>query len=268
MTFIAAMDNSGGSAGGVLDIYGQEWTEDDKMEKVNKFRLRMVSDPSFTKEKISHAILYKDSVSRGLVEDLRRKDIESILKIDSGTTERGILKVFDVDGMIRFALSHGCVGTKMRSVVKDLWDINAILDQQFRFAQRIADAGLIPIVEPEISIHNFNKPSAEIELQDQLTNRCRDFNGSLILKLTIPDVAETYSKLYKFNSVERIVGLSGGYSTNEACARLTLSTHMGASFSRALSEGLRFDQTDEEFSNTIKSNIDKIFVAGSYHVTR
>ena len=267
MTFIAAMDNSGGSAGQVLDIYGQQWTEDDKMEKVNQFRLRMVSDPSFTKEKISHAILYKDSVIRGLVKDLRLKNIESILKIDSGTTERGTLKVFNLDEMIRFALSHGCVGTKMRSIVKDLWGIPEILDQQFIFAKRISDAGLIPIVEPEIPIDTFHKKAAEIELQDQLINRCRDFNGSLILKLTIPEVSETYSILCSFNSVKKIVGLSGGYSTNEACARLTQAEHMGASFSRGLSEGLKFDQTDEEFSNTIKSNIDKIYAAGTHDVT-
>lgn len=264
MTFIAAMDNSGGSAGGVLDNYGQDWTETDKMEKVNQFRLRMVSDPNFTKDKISHAILYKDSVERGLVKNLNDKNIEAILKVDSGNTPDGTLKVFDLDGMIRFALQHGCVGTKMRSIVKDMWHVSAILDQQFIFAQRIANAGLIPIVEPEVPIDIMNKDSYETELESQLQNRCRDFEGKLILKLTIPTNKTRYKKLYDYNSVEKIVALSGGYTTQDACGKLSGVEHMGASFSRALSESLHYNMSDREFSMQIAENIDNIFIASEW----
>jgi fructose-bisphosphate aldolase class I len=264
MTFIAAMDHSGGSTGGVLERYGQEYTEDNKMDLVHRMRLRMVLNENFTSDKISHAILYKDSVEKDMVAVLANKGIHAILKVDSGCEANGFLKVFDVDSMIRFALGAGCVGTKMRSIVKDMYDVPKLLDQQFELAWRISNAGLTPIVEPEVPIDAFNKSVIEKHLNEELMNRCRDFPGQLILKLTIPDISETYNNLYEYNSVEKIVGLSGGYSTEEACTKLSRSPHMSASFSRGLSEGLFHSQTDEEFNERIKSNIDMIYKASKW----
>ena len=142
MSFIAAMDHSGGSTGGVLDRYGQEYTEENKMEKVHAMRLRMVNSPDFVKENIWASILYVDTVERGMVTVLQEKGIEAFLKVDSGCEEDGSLKDFDLQLMIDTALFNKCSGTKMRSIVKSIDTMDKILDQQFDLAQRIYDAGL------------------------------------------------------------------------------------------------------------------------------
>ena len=118
--FIAAMDHSGGSTGGVLERYGQEYTEENKMDLVHAMRLRMINSPNFTSNNIWAAILYKDSVDRGAVDILGDKGIEAILKVDSGCHMNGLLKEFDLDSMIDYALEKGCTGTKMRSIVKTI----------------------------------------------------------------------------------------------------------------------------------------------------
>ena len=264
MTFIAAMDNSGGSAGGVLDTYGQEWTEEDKMEKIHAFRMRMINSESFNSHNIDSAILYRDSVERGAVPVLKDKGIRAILKIDSGCEDSGLLKEFDVDEMIDYAVEHGCYGTKMRSIVHTTETIGDVLKQQFALADKIYAKGLIPIVEPEVPINNNNKQIIEDQLLKDLTWHLHRLQGKCILKLTLPDVPNTYLELVNFerNKVERIVGLSGGYSLEQACIRLSLNRHMSASFSRALSEGLYYADPDSFFETNISSNITNI-VAGS-----
>ena len=159
MTFIAAMDNSGGSAGGVLDTYGQSWTEEDKMEKVHAFRMRMINSESFNSNNIDSAILYKDSVERGAVPVLKSKSIHAILKIDSGTNEDGTLKEFDDTAMIEYALEHGCYGTKMRSIIHNVDGMDKVLDQQFKFAEKIYNMNLMPIVEPAVSYTHLTLPT-------------------------------------------------------------------------------------------------------------
>ena len=119
MTFIAAMDNSGGSAGGVLDLYGQEWSEEDKMEKINNFRMRMLKCMNNDSRQIDTAIMYKDSVERGMVDELKARGIEPFLKVDQGVEENGTLKIFPVHEICEWAVEKGCTGTKMRSIVKD-----------------------------------------------------------------------------------------------------------------------------------------------------
>tara|TARA_B100001057_G_scaffold139773_1_gene139436 strand:+ start:1621 stop:2418 length:798 start_codon:yes stop_codon:yes gene_type:complete len=262
MTFIAAMDNSGGSAGGVLDTYGQPWTEEDKMEKIHAFRMRMINSAMFDNRFIDAAILYRDSVERGAVPTLKSKGINAILKIDSGTNELGLLKDFDIDEMIQYAVKHDCYGTKMRSIISDVSMIDKVLIQQFKLAEKIYKNNLMPIVEPEIDIHNPNKATIEDILVKSLTTYCQRMKGKCILKLTLPDLPNTYLPLLKIHSVQRLVGLSGGYTTKQACERLSLNKNMEASFSRALSERLYYTDPDPFFETAIASNISNI-VEGS-----
>ncbi len=263
MTFIAAMDNSGGSAGGVLDAYGQDWTEEDKMEKIHAFRMRMINSESFNSENIDSAILYQDSVERGAVPVLKTKGIRAILKVDSGTDETGALKDFDLDKMIYYGFENGCYGTKMRSIIHNVEAIPHVLAQQFKFAEKIYDNELMPIVEPEVDINNPNKQLIEDALVKSLKDHLGKMKGKCILKLTIPDTPNTYLPLTESHSLVRLVGLSGGYSTEQACLKLSFNRHMQASFSRALSEGLYYSDPDEYFETAISKNISIIKEASS-----
>lgn len=262
MTFIAAMDHSGGSTGGVLQRYGVDYTEDNKMELVHEMRLRMVHSSNFHGENIDHAILYKDTVERGMVEELRKKGIKAILKVDSGCNSQGLLKEFDLDAMIAFAQENKCVGTKMRSIIHNIDDIDIIIEQQLQLAKRICDGGLVPIVEPEIPIDSPNKQILEDQLLKSLTYQLHRFEGNQVwLKLTLPEIPNHYATLHEVPCVTRIVGLSGGYSTEQACMRLSLNRGMQASFSRALSEGLYHDDSNEYFETAISKNISNIVEA-------
>jgi len=258
--FIAAMDNSGGSAGGVLDLYDREWDEKNKMERIHEFRLRMMSAPEFTSDNIFGAILYKDSVERGAVDVLDKKCIRSIIKIDEGCEPDGTLKPFDIDGMIQYTLNHGCYGTKMRSVVKSESIMVPIVKQQMMYAEKIAAAGLVPIIEPEVPIDHPSKEKIESDLSIYLESRLTKFQGDCILKVTPPEKPGLYDYFTKLKNV-KVVFLSGGYSTKEACKRLSRNSGVSASFSRALSEGLKYPQSDKEFNDVIDSNIRKIVLA-------
>jgi len=269
--FIAAMDHSGGSSPGVLERYGytnaHELPHEVVMDDIHLMRLRMVDNPDFNSDNISHAILYKDTVERGMVSVLNEKGIDAILKIDSGINSRGMLKDFPVEEMCQFALDNGCVGTKMRSVIdpKPGWDstqnVYGIVEQQFEIAKQVYDTGLIPIVEPEINIHHEDKTKLEHWLHGALRESLDKYDGKCILKLTLPEIPEHYQEFTEHKKVVEVVGLSGGYSTEEACARLMDQTNMSASFSRALSEGLLVTHTDEEFNTKLSENIKLILKA-------
>jgi len=274
MKFIAAMDHSGGSTGGVLDRYGQEYTEENKMELVHEMRLRMINSPAFNSSNIWAAILYKDSVDKGAVEVLRNKGIESYLKIDSGCDEDGLLKEFDIFSMTEYASWHGCTGTKMRSIVKTEDMIESIVDQQFKYAMKIANQNLVPIIEPEIPIDIEHKHHFEMLLNESIkphldsfaNNISKRFDNTLpqvILKLTIPNEANLYHDLSQHKSVKKLVGLSGGYETSLACKKLSENLDMSASFSRALSEGIYSYQDESEFNKRITENIIAIEGASS-----
>ena len=256
--FIAAMDHSGGSTGGVLERYGREYTEDNKMDRVHEMRMRMVNSPDFNDSNIWAAILYQDTVTRGMVNVLDGKGIDTFLKIDSGCDEDGTLKQFPVKQMLEFAtngIGPRIYGTKMRSIVKGVGMVHPVLKQQFTLARTICDYGLVPIIEPEIPIDNPIKAKVESALMYHLQEFLDEFPGKCILKLTPPEVPNLYHNLTVFPNVERVVFLSGGYSTAEACNRLGLNDNVTASFSRALSENLKHDLTDAEFNATISSNI-------------
>ena len=265
--FIAAMDHSGGSTGGVLERYGQEYTEADKMDKVHAMRMRMVNSPDFNDKNIWGAILYQDTVTRGMVNILDDMGIESFLKIDSGCEESGMLKQFPVKQMLEWATKrtpeNGSIGaqiygTKMRSIVKSVDMVRPILTQQFQLAETICSYGLVPIIEPEVPIDHPEKALVEQELYALLEKFLNEKKFKVILKLTPPDAPNLYHNLTVKHNVEKVVFLSGGYSTNEACNRLGLNENVSASFSRALSESLRYDLTEEEFNAIISNNIKQI----------
>ena len=265
--FIAAMDHSGGSTGGVLERYGQEYTEADKMEKVHAMRLRMVGSPDFNDKNIWGAILYQDTVTRGMVNILDDMGIESFLKIDSGCEENGMLKQFPVKQMLEFATKRtpedGSIGaqiygTKMRSIVKSVDMVDDILNQQFTLAKTISEYGLVPIIEPEVPIDHPEKAEIERELHEQLEWFLNGKDFKVILKLTPPEIPNLYHSLTTKRNVEKVVFLSGGYTTSHACNKLSLNDNISASFSRALSESLQYDLTEDEFNAIISNNIKQI----------
>ena len=264
--FIAAMDHSGGSTGGVLERYGREYTEDNKMERVHEMRLRMVNSPGFNDSNIWAAILYQDTVTRGMVNILDEKGIDTFLKIDSGVNEDGTLKQFPVKQMLEWAtngIGPKIYGTKMRSIVHSTGMVHPVLKQQFTLAHTICEYGLVPIIEPEVPIDHPIKGEVEDALMYHLQEFLDEFPGKCILKLTPPEVPNLYHNLTVFHNVERVVFLSGGYSTNEACNKLGLNDNVTASFSRALSEGLKYKLTDEEFNVILGNNIERIAEASN-----
>ena len=259
--FIAAMDHSGGSTGGVLERYGQEYTEENKMEKVHAMRLRMVNSPDFNDSNIWGAILYQDTVTRGMVNILDEKGIDTFLKIDSGCAEDGTLKQFPVKQMLEWAtngIGPKIYGTKMRSIVHGTGMVHPVLKQQFTLARTIWDYGLVPIIEPEVPIDHPIKGEVEDALMYHLQEFLDEYPGKCILKLTPPEVPNLYHNLTVFPNVEKVVFLSGGYATQEACRRLSMNNDITASFSRALSEGLNYNLTDAEFNAKISQNIKMI----------
>tara|TARA_B110000858_G_C17650305_1_gene402345 strand:- start:50 stop:844 length:795 start_codon:yes stop_codon:yes gene_type:complete len=261
--FIAAMDHSGGSTGGVLDRYQVPWNEHNKMETVHAMRLRMVNSVGFNSDNIWGAILYQDTVERGMVPILRKKGITPFLKVDNGCEENGTLKPFSVTAMCSYARANRIVGTKMRSIITELDLIETVVAQQFKLAQAIAHEGLIPIIEPEIPIDHPWKAAMEKVLVIKLATHLSTFEKKVILKLTLPEKTDQYGSLLMYNNVAKIVGLSGGYSTAEACKRLSNHKSMSASFSRALSEGLFADQSKGEFDAKLLKNISMIKEASS-----
>ena len=264
-TFIAAMDHSGGSSPGVLERYGYQdahnLPHEVVMDDIHLMRLRMVDHEDFHNGNISHAILYKDTVDRGMVPVLDKKGVSAILKVDSGCADDGTLKDFDVEQMCEYAVANNCVGTKMRSIVKSVDMVDTVVEQQFVLANTIAQHGLVPIVEPEVPIEHEDKDQVEQKLRKSLIRHLKDFSKGVILKLTLPEQPNLYRDLLLYNCLQKIVGLSGGYTTEEACRRLSMNSDMTASFSRALSEGLLVQQTDEEFNQRLGKNIQDILEA-------
>ncbi len=258
-SFIAAMDHSGGSTNKTLERYGlHDFDEDQKFDLIHAMRMRIVNSPAFNSNNIWAAILFKDTVDRGMVPLLLKKEIASFLKIDSGILFNGMLKQFDVHSMIKFAKDSNCVGTKMRSLIHFKESIPALLKEQFDLASIIFKNGLIPIVEPEVPINHSNKKELEAILFQELQKCLSEFDGKCILKLTPPEQPNLYQEFTEYHKVAKVVFLSGGYSTDEACRRLQAHSKVSASFSRALTEGLNFDMSDDVFNALLSSHIKMI----------
>jgi fructose-bisphosphate aldolase class I len=278
--FIAALDQSGGSTPKALGLYGVDasayGTEEEMFAEVQKMRERIIMSPDFNNKKVIGAILFERTmdeqingkpVAHYLWEDT---GVVPFLKIDKGLEDESegvqLMKPMpDLGALLTKAKNAGIFGTKERSVVKsaNLAGIAKIVAQQFEVAQAVISAGLIPIIEPEVDINAADKAAAEDMLRDMLMTAVASLpkGQQVMLKVTIPEKAGQYDALADHPAVMRVVALSGGYSTDDATARLSQNTKMIASFSRALTEGLQRDMTDSAFDSALGANIDKIYKA-------
>jgi fructose-bisphosphate aldolase class I len=278
--FIAALDQSGGSTPHALALYGitdHAWADDDEMfELVHQMRTRVIKAPAFTGERIIGAILFEDTMDRevdgqGTADYLWNvKRVVPFLKVDKGLqAEKDGVQMMkpipDLAALLDKARSKRIFGTKMRSIIKraDAARIRGILDQQFALAHRILDAGLVPIVEPEVDIHCPEKAKAEDLLKAGILEKLDGIpeEKQLMLKLTLPERPDLYADCVRHPRVVRVVALSGGYTQEEADDRLRKNHGVVASFSRALLEGLSVDQTDAEFATTLDASIRRIYEA-------
>jgi fructose-bisphosphate aldolase class I len=280
--FIAALDQSGGSTPKALKNYGIDedaYSNDEEMFRViHEMRSRIMRSPVFNGDRILGAILFEDTMNRQIEgRDSAAylwnvKNVVPIIKVDKGLADAAddvqVMKpIPGLDDLLARAVDKGFFGTKMRSVVKDANQkgIDAIADQQFELGRQIADAGLVPILEPEIDIHSPHKAEAEAMLKKALLDRLEQWPSDkyLMFKLTLPEEDNFYSDLVDHPNVVRVVALSGGYSREEANRRLSGNKGVVASFSRALTEGLSAQQSDEEFDKTLDASIQSIFEASN-----
>ena len=278
--FIAALDQSGGSTPKALRMYGvdeSEYSGDDEMfDKIHEMRTRIVTSPSFGGDRILGAILFEQTMDRaiggmGSADYLwNEKNVVPFLKVDQGLDDESdgvqMMKPMpDLDDLLARAGDKRIFGTKMRSVIKTAnpEGIARIATQQFRVGRQIVKAGLVPILEPEVDIHSATKSEAEDMLKEQILKHLGHLNPDekIMFKLTLPDTDNHYREVMEHPNVVRVVALSGGYSREEANARLARNTGMIASFSRALTEGLSAQQSDDEFDATLNSSIQSIFDA-------
>lgn len=278
--FFAALDQSGGSTPGALKLYGipeSAYSGDAEMFKlIHEMRVRIITAPAFTGDKVIGAILFEatmDGQAQGkpvpafLWED---RGVAPFLKVDKGLQDEAdgvqLMKpIPGLDALLERAVKLGICGTKMRSVIKlnSKEGIAAIVKQQFELGAQIDGHGLMPILEPEISIKSPDKPGAEATLLAELTKGLDALpeNRQVMLKLTIPDVPDFYRPLIDHPRVARVVALSGGYARTDACQRLAKNHGMIASFSRALINELKVSMSDSEFDSTLKEAIEEIYQA-------
>jgi fructose-bisphosphate aldolase, class I len=278
--FFAALDQSGGSTPKALEEYGigrDRYSSDAEMfDLVHAMRTRVLTSPAFGGSRVLAAILFEQTMDRevGGVPTARylwdSKKVVPFLKVDKGLApeQQGVqlMKPIDtLDDLLERANRHQIFGTKMRSVINDANEagISAIVDQQFEYASRIMAAGLVPILEPEVSISSPRKEQAETLLRDAIAGHVESLpEGALVmLKVTIPTRPGLYGELASDPRVLRVVALSGGYSRDEACDLLVRDPTLIASFSRALLEGLTDSQTDEEFNARLESSVEQIYRA-------
>ena len=276
--FVAALDQSGGSTPKALRLYGigpDDYSGDEQMfDLVHRMRTRIITSPSFDGSRILAAILFEDTMDREIegrpTADYlwNVKNVVPILKVDKGLEPDAdgaqLMKpIPGLDTLLARASGKGIFGTKMRSVITlPGTGLDAVVAQQFEVAEQILDAGLVPIIEPEVDIHSPAKAAAE----DQLKSAVLDHLGRLgtrqvMLKLTLPDTDDLYADLVDHPNVMRVLALSGGYTRAEACQRLSANHGMIASFSRALTEGLTASASDHEFDTMLDASIAEIAAA-------
>ena len=278
--FIAALDQSGGSTPKALLHYGIKENsysnEEEMFELVHEMRKRIILSPAFRSEYILGAILFENTMDRTIngqftAEYLwERKGVVPFLKVDKGLAELEngvqIMKpISDLKDVLKRAVEKNIFGTKMRSLIKEAnpEGIRKIVGQQFDIAKQIFETGLIPIIEPEVDIYSPDKEQSEKLLKSEIFNQLSalDKDAKVIFKLSIPTEDNFYSELIEELHVVRVVGLSGGYTQSEANAKLANNHGLIASFSRALSEGLTVQQTDEEFNMMLSNSMKAIYEA-------
>ena len=280
--FIAALDQSGGSTPKALKLYGVEETEysgDAQMfDLIHAMRSRIIQSPVFTSERILGAILFEMTMNRtidgkGTAEFLwQNKQILPFLKVDNGladeTNGAQIMKpIPELGTRLESAKSHGVFGTKMRSVIKlgNKTGISDVVKQQFEIGKEILNAGLVPIIEPEVDINSPEKSAAEVLLKAEIIGQLNSLSSdqNVMLKLTLPNETGFYAELVKHPRVVRVVALSGGYSREEANKKLAQNHGVIASFSRALTEGLSAKQSETQFNGTLDTTIQAIYEASN-----
>jgi fructose-bisphosphate aldolase class I len=278
--FIAALDQSGGSTPKALKLYGVDedgyGNEAEMFDRIHEMRSRIITSPAFTGERVIGAILFEMTMDRQ-VEGRDSADylwsvkgVVPFLKVDKGLADEAdgaqVMKPMpDLDQLLARARDKGVFGTKMRSVIKlaNPAGVAAVVDQQFEVGRQILAAGLVPIIEPEVDIHSPEKAAAEdllkVALLAQLDSLAAD--QQVMLKLTLPDQPDLYAELVDHPNVVRVVALSGGYTRDEANALLAKNKGLVASFSRALTEGLTAQQSDDEFNAMLDGAIKSIYEA-------
>jgi len=281
--FVAALDQSGGSTPKALEHYGVPESaysgDKEKMfDLMHEFRGRIITAPAFGGERILGAILFEQTMDREVAGMptprylWEHKNVVPFVKVDEGLAAEGdgvrLMKPFTrLDGLLERAVRAQVFGTKMRSFIAraDPKGIDAVLDQQFTYGRQILDAGLVPILEPEVDIASDEKEEAERLLKAGITERLSGVpeGRQVMLKLTIPSEDDLYADLIRHPKVLRVVALSGGYSREEACARLARNHGLVASFSRALTEGLSRQQSDEEFDMSLEASTAAIYAAST-----
>lgn len=278
--FIAALDQSGGSTPKALKIYGIDddaYDGDEAMfDTMHAMRSRIVESPSFNGDRVIGAILFENTMDRmiGGKESADYlwtvKKVVPFLKVDQGLSDEAngaqlMNPMPDLDALLDRAAAKGVFGTKMRSVIKvaDQAGVDAVADQQFEVGRQILGHGLVPIIEPEVDIHSPSKAEAESMLRAAITRQldALDDGQDVMLKLTLPEEDGFYQSLVDHPRVLRVVALSGGYSRDDANARLSRNAGVIASFSRALTEGLSHQQSDEEFNAMLDASIQGIYDA-------
>ena len=278
--FIAALDQSGGSTPKALRLYGiteSEYSNEEEMyEKVHQMRSRIITSKSFMGDRILGAILFEKTMN-GEISGMdtanylwSKKNVVPFLKIDKGLDEvkDGVQLMKPNPGLedlLDQAVNKNIFGTKMRSVIKDDNEkgVALVVEQQFEIAKIIIQKNLVPIIEPEVDIHCENKSEAEQMLLENLKNQIEQLTSEqkILLKLTIPNEANLYAPFVNHPNVLRVFALSGGYSREDSNRLLSLNNGMLASFSRALTEGLSVQQSDDEFNSKLDASIESIYQA-------
>ncbi len=280
--FIAALDQSGGSTPKALRLYGIEEDaysgEDEMYDLIHAMRSRIMTSPAFTGDRILGAILFEMTMDRDVEGSpsatylWETKGVVPFLKVDKGLADDAdgaqVMKPMpELDALLGRAVDAGVFGTKMRSVIKEAnpAGVEAVVAQQFEVAQQILGAGLVPIIEPEVDINSSTKAEAEALLRDAIAAHLSaiDESAPVMLKLTLPSEDNFYADLIADPRVLRVVALSGGYSREQSNDLLSRNHGMIASFSRALTEGLSAQQSDEEFNATLDTTIAGIVAASA-----
>ncbi|MBP7629434.1 MAG: fructose bisphosphate aldolase [Acidimicrobiales bacterium] len=278
--FIAALDQSGGSTPKALKLYGIEESaydgDDEMFDLIHQMRSRIITSPSFGGDRVLGAILFEQTMDRQIdgidtAEYLwMRKQVVPFLKVDKGleADADGAQVMKPIDGLaalLERAKAKGVFGTKMRSVIKlaDPAGVGAVVDQQFAVGREIVAAGLVPIIEPEIDIHSPEKAAAEELLKAAILAQLNGLGADelVMLKLTLPEADGFYQELVDHPNVVRVVALSGGYTRDDANERLARNPGVIASFSRALTEGLSAQQSDDEFNAVLDASVKGIYEA-------
>jgi len=278
--FIAALDQSGGSTPKALGLYGiadGSWSSEEEMfDMMHAMRSRIMLSSAFSGDRVLGAILFEMTMDRevaGLPTATylwEQKRVVPFLKIDKGLADLSngvqMMKAMpDLASLLDRAVGAGIFGTKMRSVIAsaDSAGVAAVVAQQFEIGQQILSAGLVPIIEPEVDIHAPDKAEAEEILRQEILAGLNNVDPAspVMLKLTLPEVDGLYDVFVDHPSVARVVALSGGYSRDDANGRLSRNRGVIASFSRALTEGLHADQSDEDFDAMLDASIEGIFQA-------